>query len=263
MTHKLFIYPDAKAQFQSDAIGTFVSNPYEMEDLILETLETFDFPNNGIAFLNLPEEALDYVTAGVEKRSLLSKETEVVRDHRGLEQTFLDRKKVEIKKPDKVGVVLYTKEAYILDRVNEMQANQKNDQRSQDFIEEVTKKYTAQLEKEFGDSLYVWVTTIASKGTGKPPVGPFRFVHNLASRNPKYTDIPERVTERAAEYIRLIELDPKGQRELDIEDTLAWRFCQSEAKSPNPRSSVTEARDIIEYWSEWVVVSTEENPHGF
>lgn len=251
---KLRTYHLAVDQFKPDTIGTYVKDYVALKGIILEELETFKFPANGIGVIPLPEEAIELVTAGNAKRHLLNTETAIIREHRGLKQVYLNRDRIDLGNPSYVMALVYTKDAFIKDRMAEERENQKTLQLSEKEIQARMVEYALSLGKAWADWDYVWVTTIASEGPPNPPVTPYRFVHNLASRNPKYTDIPERVVDRAKSYIETIE-KTDGDFQVEIQDTVAWKFCELEAKTPHPRSSVAEAQNIIEYWSEWVVVA--------
>ena len=82
----------------------------------------------------LPEEAIELVTAGNAKRHLLNTETAIIRKHRGVKQVYLNRDRIDLENPSYVTALVYTKDAFIKDRMAEEKENQKTLQLSEKEI---------------------------------------------------------------------------------------------------------------------------------
>lgn len=163
---KLYIHSIAQDQVDGIAVGTVVRSA--LLGIIEEAIASFSFPANGQGFVGLPDAAKSFVTAGVGRRSKNPKDY-VVREHRGEVGLYLRRDSVPRADlvPDGVAAIVYTAEAFMADP-------QTSDEEKAAFV---SAGYTHCL-----------VTVLAFKGP-KPPVGPDRFVFNLAGGNARYATL--------------------------------------------------------------------------
>ena len=148
--------------FDSNTIGTKVIKPSAFSSLLAKMIEEFDWTTcrqAGQAFINLPSDAVHYVSAGCGEHTHNPKDY-VLREHRGEVGMFLKRELASV--ATGVAVVVYTLEAYN----NDPQVIKENRQ--------VSKGYT-----------HVIVAVLAFAGP-KPEVGMSRFVINLAGGNKEY-----------------------------------------------------------------------------
>lgn len=249
--HDFFVHYLATNQFQLNTIGTYVREPEEMMALVEKETRTFDFPENGIGIIYLPEKAHTISASGVAKRSLLNSKTRIIRSYRGSKDVFLDRTQVKIQKPSRVSAIVYTKKAYIADRKLESETTE-----SMVFKKSLESEINLLTDSNYK---YFWINTIASLGPIGPPVTAERFIKNIAGGNAKYKKIHKSFYEKALDCMKMIDLDRNYQLTLPIEHTLAWKFCEYESKNPNQSEVTNEARKIIKYWKDWVVVASPDS----
>jgi hypothetical protein len=249
--HDFFVHYLATNQFQLNTIGTYIREPEEIMTLVEKEARTFDFPEDGIGVIFLPEEAHQICSSGVAKRSLLNDKTKIIRNFRGSDDVYLDRTQVKIQKPSRVSAVVYTKKAYIADRRLEAEIT-----KSIVFKNSLESEVNLLLDSNYE---YFWINTIASSGPVRPPVGPERFIKNIAEGNFKNKKPYKAFYNKAVTCIKLIELDRNYQLTLPIEETLAWKFCEYESKNPNQTKMTNETKRIIKYWKDWVVVASPNN----
>lgn len=164
--------------FEPLCLGTRVENIDAFLEVVRAAVEAHDFSKDatpGQAFLTLPDEATQLVSAGVGPRSADSNDY-VVRNHRGRVDAYL--KRVRAAKPAHVAVVVYDRAAYLLD------PDVRRDEIEYKLVHD-------------GDCTHAIVAVIASAGP-RPPVSPFCFVANMGGGNNAYlTKTVEELREEA------------------------------------------------------------------
>lgn len=132
-----------------------------------EAVERHDFsadkPVPGQAFVELPEAAVEFVSAGVGHRTSDPNDY-VLRNHRGRVGAYLKRERAA--KPTSVAAIVYTMDAYLNDP--EVRFNDAEYSRAHN-----------------SGATHALVAVLAFAGP-KSPVDPFRFVANLAGGNNAY-----------------------------------------------------------------------------
>jgi hypothetical protein len=149
--------------FSDKTIGTKVTVPTAFMELLTQAVEAFDFKSQripGQGFIQLPAVACNTVSAGVGR---VSKDPldYVLRSYRGVVTPFLKRENAA----DATGVaaVVYTIDAYLADP---------------DVAKDLDECFRCGRE----GATHVLVTVLAFAGP-KPPLTPYRLVHNLAGGN--------------------------------------------------------------------------------
>ena len=261
---KVDIHSMAKKQSDEGEIGTFVKNPYVLLEIIENRVPTLEFSEHGIAELHLRGKELELVTSGVAPRSLLTEDTLIHKEHRGEMGTYLDRTKVELEKPVSAKCIIYTKQA-ILDDYDSNYEKACNEGRDEEELLQMRDD-----RKEFAQQGYdyTWVVTLADprpvvhlleSNIGDTPEDPKRFLHNLCGGNIKYDSISADILELAEEYHYQVK-SVSFPENLDITETTAWEFCKrlseySDKENNNDKEVIAKAKDILSYWSEWVVLA--------
>jgi len=159
---KLHVHSIAAAQLAGTAVGTVVTRGERLLRLVEDTILDRPMPDNGQAFFVLADTARTMATAGV-ARHTQNPEDYVPRRHRGVVGAYLrrDRLTAEDLVPDKVGVVVYTIEAYTVDpQVDPAEARA----------------------AAADGASHVLITVLGIRGP-EAPVSPDRFIANLAGGN--------------------------------------------------------------------------------
>jgi hypothetical protein len=161
------------------AIGTHILDLPEVLTQIREALSDYTFPTSGPyagkGMIPLPN-ALEIVQPGVGPRELLTEDTLVLREHRGMEGAYLDRTKVPVGETQKVHAIVYTNSAF-------------------DKDPETTEEDRAQVAK--AGASHVLITCLATgslDGEGRPPLSPKRFLLNVAGANDSYDPRHNKIT---------------------------------------------------------------------
>lgn len=150
--------------FEPKTLGTRVEDIDAFLAILAAAVNKHDFsadlPVPGQGFVELPEAAVELVSAGVGPRTADPNDY-VIRTHRGRVDAYLKRERAA--KVKSVAAVVYTMEAYLNDP-----------EVSRDEIEYC-------LARDSG-ATHVLVTVLASAGP-RPPLSPLRFVANMAGGN--------------------------------------------------------------------------------
>ena len=137
-------------------VGTKVTNRRAFYDELAQAIENFDWstcPHEGQAYIPLPDKAVEFVSAGVGRRTL-DPEDYVAQRHRGHVNLYLKREGAS--RATQVAAVVYSRKAYLADP-------------------EVT--------EEVGEATHVLVAVLAYTDGPSAPLTPLRFVSNLAGGN--------------------------------------------------------------------------------
>ncbi len=228
------IHPIAQAQFREGAVGTLVTKASTYLDILTDHVKDFDFPDKGDSagqgFIPIEHaEVKNLVVPGVAHRTLLTDSTSIVRQHRGEQVLCIDRSKVDVGKVDGVAAIVYTIDAYLRDP-------------------EVSEDEKSHLKE--GPYSHVLVTTLGFKGP-KAPVGPGRFMKNIAGANNAYASTDSAIVEKAIEYLEASKNDPTFA---PIEKTSAWAFCKWAGNQDIDSEVKDQAQDVLTYWSVWATV---------
>jgi hypothetical protein len=154
-------HADIVTAFGDQTIGSKVTDHFGFTCMASEAIQGFDWDTcrqPGQAYIKLPDNACQYVSAGVGRRTH-NPDDYVVRLHRDKVSLFLKREFAA--DVDNVAIVAYTTDAYLTDP---------------DINEEEAKRV-----KKAGYT-HMLVAVLASAGPPSP-LTPNRFVHNLAGGN--------------------------------------------------------------------------------
>lgn len=143
--------------------------------VIAKAIAAYDFPANGQGFIICPE-LIPFVESGDAPKSADPADY-VLRSYRGEVQKFLRREYAKDVKVNFCALVVYTKEAYLVDPdvSGDEAAGIPRDEAEIERIKSV-------------DATHVIVAVLASGGP-KPTVSPHRFVMNLAGGNHDYVNM--------------------------------------------------------------------------
>jgi len=150
--------------FDDVTIGSKVTNSEGFFDILIEAVRDTDFEDQrvpGQAYIPLPEDTCDFVSAGV-GRHTDNPEDYIKHLYRGQVKLFLSRQQAV--PVESVAAVVYTREAYLSDPDVASKA------------EEVARLYS------IPEATHVLVAVLASAGP-RSPLSPGRLVHNLAGGN--------------------------------------------------------------------------------
>jgi hypothetical protein len=103
---------------------------------------------------------------------------------------------------------------------------------------------------EEGPYTHVLINTLGIKGP-KAPVGPHRFVRNVAGGNRRYLSTGKSIVAKAMEAVKKFEDEEVGA---PIESTAAWAFCKWAGNQTEDAELREKAQEVLVYWGKWVTV---------
>jgi hypothetical protein len=173
--------------FNAHAVGSRVLDEAAFRQTLDEAVAAHDFPENGQAFITLPESAHQLVSAGVAKLAGLSDDDLFVVTWRGLRRICAPR---EAAAPvESLHVVVYTLDAYA------------NDPDAQGDSEEARRVQQEVADFEREGVTHVLIAVLATAGP-KPPYGPLTLLRNVAGANAEF--LPTGNAERDAVLLQKI-----------------------------------------------------------